>query len=95
MISNTSLNKKTRCIYLAAGLLTVFMCTSCTDEPYHLNASDQLFIDSVSNKEIILLGKNLDDSCNAQFNQRVKKLCDSIVEFQIKLIGRQLERQSE
>ena len=93
MPNNFVQNKNTRNLILAAGMLCCFLpFYSCTNEPYRLEPKDQIVVDSVSNQEITRLAKNLEDSCNVHFNERVKKLCDSIVEYQIKLIGRQLDR---
>ena len=89
-------NKNTRSLLRAAGISVLIVSIfSCESEPYRLEAKDQQFVDSVSNNEIGRLAKILEDSCNANFDKRVKKLSDSIVEYQIKLIGRQLDRNSE
>ncbi|MFZ4542731.1 MAG: hypothetical protein ACOYOA_01685 [Saprospiraceae bacterium] len=82
--------KNSQSIRYALGIIFFLIFISCGDAPYHLQSKDQTIIDSLSNKEINSLSKNLEDSCNNNFQKNVKILTDSIVEFQIKSIEKQL-----
>jgi hypothetical protein len=55
-----------------------------------LDSRDRTIIDTTSNKEINRLSKIYEDSSKSIFDRNVAHLTDSIVEFQIKAIEKQL-----
>lgn len=71
----------------------LFFLTSCDNE-YRLDSRDRTIIDTTSNKEIARLSKNYEDSSKSIFDRNVARLTDSIVEFQIKAIEKQLNVKS-
>jgi hypothetical protein len=81
--------------FLANYLLIFFLSSSfffasCEETPYRLESRDRVIIDSTSNKMIENLAAVLEDSCKKNFEGNVKRLTDSIVEFQIKEIDKKL-----
>jgi hypothetical protein len=72
-------------------LLISFFFASCEEMPYRLESRDRVMIDSTSNKMIENLAAVLEDSCKRNFDSNVKRLTDSIVEFQIKEIDKKLQ----
>ncbi len=72
-------------------LLSYFLIflLSC-DSEYRLDSRDRTIIDTTSNKEITRLSKIYEDSSKGIFDRNVARLTDSIVEFQIKAIEKQL-----
>jgi hypothetical protein len=69
----------------------LFFVVSCEETPYRLESRDRVMIDSTSNKMIENLAAILEDSCKRNFDSNVKRLTDSIVEFQIKEIDKKLQ----
>lgn len=68
-----------------------FFFAACEETPYRLESRDRVIIDSTSNKMIENLAAILEDSCKRNFDSNVKRLTDSLVEFQIKEINKKLQ----
>ena len=78
-------------IYHSLFILFIsFFFTRCEESPYRLESRDRVMIDTTSNKMIENLAAVLEDSCKRNFDSNVKRLTDSIVEFQIKEINKKL-----
>ncbi len=85
-------NKITLANYLLLLLLwSSFFFAACEETPYRLESRDRVIIDSTSNKMIENLAAILEDSCKKNFDSNVKRLTDSLVEFQIKEINKKLQ----
>jgi hypothetical protein len=87
------MNKNTQFLKQLFFLLLIsFYCLSCGEERYRLDANDRKIIDSVSTAEIEKLSKILSDSCQSNYNGKVKSLTDSLIEFQLKEIDKKLHQ---
>lgn len=79
--------KKSLLLLLFSALLI-----SCGEEPYRLSVSDRMIIDTTTSKQIEIMTRSLEDTCRAHFEGDVKRLTDSLIEFQIKEIDKKLQR---
>jgi hypothetical protein len=79
--------KINKIIYLA--LFQIFILESC-DNTYHLDSRDRMIIDTTANTQIAKITKTLDDSALIKRPINIKKITDSLVEFQLKAIAKKL-----
>ncbi len=73
----------------------VLLLASCGEEPYRLDSKDRTIVDTTSNREIQRIIPALEDSCKAHFEANVKRLTDSLVEYQIKEIDKKLHQHKQ
>lgn len=78
--------------YLSIGIFALYHLCSCSEEPYRLDSRDRTIIDTTANIQIQKMIPALEDSCKAHFEANVKKLTDSLVEFQIREIEKKLQQ---
>jgi hypothetical protein len=79
--------KINKIIYLF--LFQIFILESC-DNTYHLDSRDRTIIDTTANAQIAKMTKALDDSTRVKRPINIKKISDSLVEFQLKAIAEKL-----
>lgn len=75
------------------ALFLILFCCACQDS-YRLDSRDRTIIDTTSSNQIVALGKILDDSFKVNHDKNVKRLSDSIIDFQLKAIQKQLDFKS-
>jgi hypothetical protein len=71
-------------------LLLPLFGVACQDS-YRLDSRDRTIIDTTANNKITELRKTLDDSFKVNREKNVKRLSDSIIDFQLKAIQKQLD----
>lgn len=82
-------------IFTSIILLISFNAIGCADEPYRLDARDKLIVDTTANRQMEQFAKEIDMQCKQNFDTQVKKLTDSIVQYQIKAIDEKLQIKTE
>ncbi len=70
-------------------LVTVLLGSACNDE-YRLDSRDRTIVDTTAGKEFNKINLAMEDSTKKNFDRQVKTLTDSIVEYQLKAIEKQL-----
>ena len=79
--------KTKKIIYFALFQIVIF--ESC-DNTYHLDSRDRMIVDTTANSKIAQITKNIADTARASHDKNVKRLSDSLVEFQLKAIEEKL-----
>ena len=67
----------------------IFLLESC-DNAYRLDSRDRTIVDTTANSQIAKITKNLADTALVNHGKNVKKISDSLVEFQLKAIAEKL-----
>ena len=70
-------------------VLQIFLLESC-DNTYRLDSRDRVIVDTTANSKIAQITKNLADTALVNHDKNVKKISDSLVEFQLKAIAEKL-----
>lgn len=78
-----------------SAIACLISIVSCADEPYRLDARDKLIVDTTANRQMEQFAKEIDMQCKQNFDTQVKKLTDSIVQYQIKAIDEKLQIKPE
>jgi hypothetical protein len=70
-------------------IVVIISSTACNDE-YRLDSRDRTIVDTTAGKEFNKINIAMEDSTKKNFDRQVKVLTDSIVEYQLKAIEKQL-----
>ena len=70
-------------------MLCIFLLESC-DNTYRLDSRDRVIVDTTANAQIAKIDKIMKDSADLNRGKNIKKIRDSLVEFQLKAIAEKL-----